>query len=305
MTTLPPPKSWGQQRDWAWRGWQTRYSYLRPPQAHYSSVPLVLIHGFGASIGHWRHNLPVLAQRHPVYALDLLGFGASQKAGADYSIALWVEQLYAFWRALISRPAILIGNSIGALLALAAAGTYPEMARGLVMLSLPDPGARTAMVAPWLQSLASLAENLVASPPVLKALFYLVRRPGVVGPWAKLAYANPQAVTPELVTILSRPAYDQGAAEAFYRITKAMTRPDFGPRVAGLLPTLDLPMLLIWGREDRMIPYQLAPRFTALNPRVTLVSLDRVGHCPQDEAPEQVNPAILNWIAGQFPPCLP
>ncbi len=97
------------------RGWQTRYTYIRPTQENRQTTPLVLLHGFGASIGHWRHNLEVLGEQHTVYALDMLGFGASEKAPVNYSIELWVEQVYDFWKAFIRQPVILIGNSNGSL----------------------------------------------------------------------------------------------------------------------------------------------------------------------------------------------
>ncbi|MGL5074836.1 MAG: alpha/beta fold hydrolase, partial [Waterburya sp.] len=104
----------GYQRDWVWRGWQTRYSFLRAKKRPSSNQqpPIIFIHGFGASIEHWRYNLPVIAQQYNVYALDLLGFGASRKADVEYSAALWTEQLHDFWETFIGIPVILVGNSI-------------------------------------------------------------------------------------------------------------------------------------------------------------------------------------------------
>ena len=73
----------GSQRDWFWRGWKVRYTYQRPAKVSESkNPPIILLHGFGASIGHWRYNIKPLSQNHTVYALDLLGFGASKKAVA-------------------------------------------------------------------------------------------------------------------------------------------------------------------------------------------------------------------------------
>ena len=88
-TNQPWQKRIGNQRDWVWRGWQTRYSYLRA-RANKKDLhlpPVIFIHGFGASIEHWRNNMPEIAQNHNVYALDLLGFGASRKADVEYSAA--------------------------------------------------------------------------------------------------------------------------------------------------------------------------------------------------------------------------
>jgi pimeloyl-ACP methyl ester carboxylesterase len=68
---------------WNWRGHQIRYTVTGKGQ------PLLLIHGFGASIDHWRKNIPVLAAGgYQVYAIDLLGFGGSDKAPIDYSMDL-------------------------------------------------------------------------------------------------------------------------------------------------------------------------------------------------------------------------
>lgn len=260
--------------------------------------PLILLHGFGTSIGHWRQNLAVLAEHHTVYALDMLGFGASEKAPVSYKVDLWVEQVYEFWRTFIRQPVVLVGNSIGSLVTLAAAAAHPDMVQGIVMLSLPDPSVREEAMPAFLRPAIAALENLVASPPLLKTLFRVVRRPGVVRRWAGLAYANPNAVTDELVDILVGPAQDRGSAQAFCAILKAMTSAQFGPSVKVVLPTLKIPMLLIWGQQDRMVPPAFARKFTEYNPNLQLLTLDNAGHCPHDESPEQVNQAILDWMDG-------
>jgi pimeloyl-ACP methyl ester carboxylesterase len=290
----------GSQRDWVWRGWQTRYTYVRPTQLDPNGTPLILLHGFGASIGHWRHNLAALSQSQPVYALDMLGFGASEKAIAKYSVALWVEQVYDFWRTFIGQPVVLVGNSIGSLVCMAAAAAHPDMVQGIVMMSLHDPGMRVEAVPPLLRPAIAAIENLVISPLVLKTLFKLVRRPSVVRKWAAIAYANPEAVTDELVEILTGPAQDRGSAQAFYALFKGMMSAQFGPSVKHVLSNLEIPMLLIWGQKDRMIPSNLVrpSQFVEYNPKLQLIELDNAGHCPHDECPDQVNQIILDWIVS-------
>jgi pimeloyl-ACP methyl ester carboxylesterase len=287
----------GFQRDWVWRGWQTRYTYLRSSQENRSlTPPLILLHGFGTSIEHWRHNLPILGQLHTVYALDLLGFGASRKSSIDYSVYLWEQQVYDFWQTFIRQPVILVGNSIGSLVCLTVAATHPEMVKGIVMLSLPDVSLRQEMIPPLLQPIVAAIEGLVASPPLLKSLFRVLRCPGIIRRWAEIAYANPEAITDELVEILAAPARDQGAEKAFSALFKAVRLPQFAPPVKAVLPTLKIPMLLIWGRQDRMVPPSLAPTFAALNPRIRLVELDNAGHCPHDECPDRFNRILLDWL---------
>ncbi len=286
----------GNQRDWVWRGWQTRYTYIRPAQNHQKTTPLILLHGFGASIGHWRHNLEVLGEHHTVYALDMLGFGASEKAPANYTIQLWVEQVYDFWKVFIRQPVILIGNSNGSLISLAAAAAHPDMVQGLVMMSLPDPSLELEAIPPFLRPVVMGIKNLVASPLLLKPLFLLVRRPSIVRRWAGLAYANPEAITDELIEILADPAQDTGSTAAFSALFKASIGTDFSPNVKKLLLTLQIPMLLIWGQKDRFVPPALAQRFAQYNDNLQLLSLENVGHCPHDERPEEVNKVILDWV---------
>lgn len=303
-SNIPWQQRVGSQRDWVWRGWQTRYTYVRSPNSK-SSTPLILLHGFGASIGHWRHNISELAQHHTVYALDMLGFGASEKAAAPYDAAFWVEQVYEFWQTFIQQPVVLVGNSIGSLICLAAAAKYPEMVQGVVMLSLPDPSVREEMVPKALRPVVAAIEGFFTSPWLLKPLFRIVSRPGIVRPWAAIAYASRDVVTDELIDILVGPAQDRGSAQAFCAILKSMTSVKFGPPVKTLLPQLQIPMLLVWGQQDRMIPTYLAQEFAAHNSNLQLVELDNAGHCPHDERPEEVNQLILEWIEswqGQIKP---
>jgi len=288
----------GNQRDWVWRGWQTRYTYIRPPHNYAKTTPLILLHGFGASIGHWRHNLEVLGKSHTVYALDMIGFGASEKAATNYNVELWVEQVYDFWKTFIRQPVVLVGNSIGSLISLVAAANHPDMVQGIVMMSLPDPNLEQEMIPTALQPLVSGIKSIFTSRLILKPLFYFVRRPSVLRPWASLAYANPEAITDELIDILAGPPQDRGSARAFRALFKATTGVNFSPSVKKILPNLTIPMLLIWGKKDRFVPPQLANQFVGYNEKLQLLYLEDVGHCPQDEAPEQVNQAILDWIGN-------
>jgi pimeloyl-ACP methyl ester carboxylesterase len=78
-----------------------------------------------------------------------------------------------------------------------------------------------------------------------------------------------------------------------------MVNPRFGPRVSVILPVLEIPILLLWGRQDRMVLLMFAPKFAAMNLRIQLVELDDAGHCPHDECAERVNGAIADWLCDQ------
>lgn len=288
----------GNQRDWVWQGWQTRYSYVRAKQRAdiKAAPPIIFIHGFGASIEHWRNNLPVIAQSYTVYALDLLGFGASRKADTEYSAALWTEQVHDFWQTFIGVPVILVGNSIGSLVCLNATAVYPEMVQGLVMLSLPDVSVREDILPPLVRPIVTGIENLFASPLLIKNLLKLVRRPNVIRKWAGIAYPNQEAITDELVAILSNPAYDDGSDQTLFRLSRCVRKASFAESVRDLLPPIRVPMLLIWGLQDRMIPPGQARAIAELNPNLQLIELENAGHCPHDEYPEQFNSLLLDWL---------
>ncbi|NJM78122.1 MAG: alpha/beta fold hydrolase, partial [Acaryochloridaceae cyanobacterium RU_4_10] len=94
------------QFTWEWRGFNVCYTVLG------EGKPLLLIHGFGATHAHWRKNIPALAEQgYRVYAIDLLGFGASEKPALDYSLELWETLVRDFWHSQINQPAIVVGNS--------------------------------------------------------------------------------------------------------------------------------------------------------------------------------------------------
>lgn len=272
---------------------------------------MLLLHGFGASIGHWRFNIPVFAKDRTIYALDLLGFGASEKVSTDYLVTLWVEQVHDFWQTYIRTPMVLVGNSLGSLVSLTAAALYPEMVAGLAMLTLPDtsvlknPSWVKPAIAPLklaLNPVAAFAKALFTAPPIFNPFFQFIRQPKIIRSWVKKAYIDTTSVEDDLVDILSSPAYDQGAADALRAMVNTMSKPQVPQHTAKeMLPQLTIPILLVWGQQDVMIPPKLGPLFARCNPRIQLVELAHAGHCPHDECPDRLNPILLDWLAAHFP----
>ena len=148
---------------------------------------------------------------------------------------------------------ILIGNSIGSLVALVAAARHPEMAVSLVMVSLPDLSAEQEMIPKPIQPLVNGIKRMILNPPLLHALFRIVSQPKIARNWAKIAYANADRVTDDLVDLFLTPAQEKEAPAAFVKIMQGMTSSDFSPNIRQLLPEIQIPMLLLWGCEDRMI----------------------------------------------------
>lgn len=126
---------------WQWR--QQSIYYVQVGEPHPERPPLLLVHGFGASTDHWRHNLAGLQADFQVWAIDLLGFGRSAKPAWDYSSQLWREQLEDFIQEVIGRPVVLGGNSLGGYLSLCVAAHQPQWVTGLILLNSAGPFTET------------------------------------------------------------------------------------------------------------------------------------------------------------------
>lgn len=321
---------------WTWRGQQISYccapwagpaftAGLSPAQASSATADanglppggaVLLIHGFGASKGHWRHNLPALAAVSRVYAIDLLGFGASSKprsrladephdAGSvPYGFDLWAELVVDFVHQVIAPEAPahqlqLVGNSIGGVVALNAARLLSEQGQPPAQVILIDCAQRTLdrkrlAELPLLQRWSRpLLMGLVRQRWLIGSLFSLLARPAVVRRVLQQAYPSGANCDDELVEILVGPSREPGARESFRGFVNL-----FDDHLAPeLLALLQGPVRLLWGEQD---PWESVAEAQEWQQRFACIQELRVlpglGHCPHDEAPEQVNPILIDWL---------
>ena len=221
---------------WVWRGYKVRYVTAG------CGKPVLLVHGFGASSGHWKRTIPALAAAgYKVTAIDLLGFGASEKPLIDYSMELWDQQLRDFLAEFSAGPAVLVGNSVGSLATLMAGAAAPERVAGVVLLNCAGGMNNKAVgsVEDWRIRLATplllLIDYLLQQPRVARFLFDKFRtrdnlRKVLLGVYP----SNPEAVDADLVELLYEPSCDVGALETF---VSCITGPP-GPRPEGLVEQL-------------------------------------------------------------------
>jgi len=283
-------------KTWSWQGFSIRYQAMGT-----TGTPVLCIHGFGASSDHWRQNLPALADHHRAYGIDLLGFGLSDKPTPGqplaYTFETWGQQILDFCREVIGQPAYLVANSIGCIVAMQAAVDGSEWVKGIVMLncSIRLLHERRRAEIPWHQRLSTpLVQTILGYPPVGRFFFAQIVRRNVIRNLLGQAYHRPEAITDELIEAILAPALTPGAADVFL----AFVRYSQGPLPEDLLPQLQCPVWIIWGQDDPWEPVALGRSFTTYAAVRAMEELPGVGHCPQDEAPELVNPLVLGWLAA-------
>ena len=280
---------------WNWRGIDVNYIAYGS-----SGPPILLIHGFGASAYQWRYNIPELAQNHRVYAIDLVGFGKSEKCVVDYSGGhIWSDQIADFIKQFVGEEgAYVAGNSLGGFAALATAARHPEVIKGLIGLNIAGtftedidlmPDAKPPegnLLTQWSHQIGKWFRRLV-----IVYTFYATR--SRIRKILLSVYHNKNNVDDDLVRSIEAPAEDPVALEVYYRLIQGTLSKSV--TIDELLNLIDIPLLLLWGMKDPWMTPQKAERIVAAYERAELIPLD-AGHCVQDECPDIVNENLVNWI---------
>jgi pimeloyl-ACP methyl ester carboxylesterase len=189
-----------------------------------------------------------------------------------------------------------VGNSIGCVAALQAAVLEPEWVRGVAMLdcSLRMLHDRKRATLPWYRRFGSVwLQQVLGNRAIGQFFFSQIAQPKTVRKVLLQAYGRKDAVTDELVDLLLKPAFEPGAVDVFL----AFIRYSQGPLAEDLLPQVTCPVLALWGTEDPWEPIALGREFANYPCVQDFIPLDGLGHCPQDEAPEVVNPILQRWAA--------
>ena len=290
---------------WQWRG--HKVYYVKAGEKHSQRPPLLLVHGFGASTDHWRKNIAELQSNFEVYAIDLLGFGRSEKPKIQYGGNLWRDQLNDFIAEVIGEKAVLAGNSLGGYASLCVAAQCPDSAAGLVLLNSAGPFSQDQATAepealqseiepPLNEKLQKIFGDFVKSifklPLTQFILFQYIRQPWVIRQTLEKVYLDKSAITDQLIEEIRRPSGDKGAFDVFCSV---FSTPQ-GEKVDVLLQQLTCPLLLLWGEADPwMNAKERSQKFRQYYPQLTEYYL-KAGHCPHDEVPNELNALLKDWV---------
>jgi len=280
---------------------------------------LLLVHGFGASSYHFRYNIPILARKYHVYAIDMLGFGWSDKPIMDYDAGVWRDQVVDFVQEVIlngdensEKSVAIAGNSLGGYTAMYAASDkrIKDNVKACILLNAagrfrdPEAVEEKGEPNPIIESISAAIQRFV-----IACSFVYTKQPMRIEQILRQVYPiNADNVDSELVESIQTPALEASAAEVFYRV---ITKNGSGPQayVDDILKELECPVLLAWGESDPWIKSAAADKMQKLHAEfhgenvggengsrwIKRVSID-AGHCPHDEAPEAVNDAILGFV---------
>lgn len=275
--------------DWAYSdGAHAHFRFLSLGKPS-SQTPMLFIHGYGAMIEHWRRNLHFFAAHRQVFALDLLGFGDSEKPNAPYGLPLWAEQIRFFLRHQRLEKVVLVGHSMGGATSLWFAHHYPEQVESLALVDA------SGIFPDEINPVEKLLYRAVGSPLIGEAMFGLFANAFGARQSLLPTYYDVSKVTDELVEQFAKPLRSSGAMHAYLAPSRYPER--------FMLNALPRPChfkgraLIVWGRYDMAFPPEkILPKFKELLPQAEEVIIENARHCPHDEDPSAFNAALANFL---------
>ncbi|MBI3978117.1 MAG: alpha/beta fold hydrolase [Chloroflexi bacterium] len=265
----------GDRRDYQWRFGRIRYRTLG------SGTPVLLLHGIyaGASAFEMRRFVEPLAdQGFHVYVPDLLGFGHSDRPAIDYSAELYVDFVHDFIQDVVGDRACVAASSLSAVYAAQAATLDPDRFQRLLLIC---PAGVSNLNRPA-AALQHLAHTVLKAPGLGAALYDLMTARSSIRLFlSRDAYADPNAVTDDLVDHYYRAAHQPGARWPVLAFICDRLSLDLRP----LFARLPLPVFLAWGSQSRVAPLSDAQALLDVNPTAELRVFDGYGTLVQDECP--------------------
>jgi pimeloyl-ACP methyl ester carboxylesterase len=249
--------------------------------------PVVLIHGFLDSHRTWRRNIETLAENHRIYALDGLGFGSSDRARAPiYTVKRQTRLLREFFETLRIGRASIVGHSMGGAVGLQFAYDFPNLVHKLVL------------IAPATYLYASFPRYGINPLPrrVSRGMLGLYEKfQGDRNNQVRMAYGDPSRITDDAIVFRSQMMRVRGAHDALVSMTKS--KPDAD--VHHHMSNVNVPVLIVWGKRDRVLPAAHAARHYRDLPNARLEWIDSAGHLPHEEEPEAVNRLVQEFLDAE------
>ena len=293
---------------WDWNGFKIAWNL----KGNIKNQPILLIHGFGACSAHWRNNINFFKDKgYSVYSIDLLGFGNSDQPGigevGTLDNGIWCDQVSDFIKEIIrpynSMKIVLIGNSLGSLVALTCAVSIPDQILGVIASPLPDQifiKKKHFKIIPLFRKIKNNLIKIFFVFIPIELILFLVVKLKVITFGLLSAYYKKEKVDKELINIIKKPVLRHTAARSLRAMCIGMSTRNDKLKATYLLNVLcqieKMPILLIWGEKDNFVPLFLGKRIANLYSWVELKIIPKSGHCVHDEDHEKFNEISYQWI---------
>ena len=278
-------QDWGQQKTFDYQG--IKINYYEAGQG----PPVILLHGFGACAYTWRHLIPPLAEQHRVFTLDLKGHGYSDRpADGHYALADQAEMVADFIQRQGRRDLVLMGHSMGGVVTLMTYLKLRDASPGWInkLVLIDSPGYPQKL--PW-------SLRLVKIPGLSRVLGQLLSTRFASALVLKKCYYNKEAVTEEQIDTYAYFGSLPGTAAVVRQTTRQLVpaKNEIEALIAQYR-TIKVSVLIIWGKEDDVVPLEVGEKFKRDIPNSQLVVLPRCGHIPPEEEPLATRQAINEFL---------
>jgi pimeloyl-ACP methyl ester carboxylesterase len=248
------------------------------------TLPIVLIHGTGASLHTWEAWVSELKNEHRIITLDLPAYGLTgPNQTGDYSQDFYVGFMDKLLSKLNINRCILGGNSLGGAITWAYALEHPAKVSKMILV---DAGGY-----PMVSKSVPIAFQ-IARMPVLGNLFKYVLPHSIIEKSLQNVYVHDDRITPELIERYYDMASREGNRKAFLDRMKSSIKNDKYLKIRTLL----MPTLIIWGEQDGLIPIDVAEKFHADLPNDTMIVFKNLGHTPMEEDPMETVKAVKEFL---------
>ena len=308
MHPFPNSEERNESNYWNWNGFKIFWSV----KGQENRKPMIMIHGFGASSKHWRKNSKYFAKKgYSVYSIDLIGFGNSDQPGINkigkLDNGVWCNQVNDFIKEVIrpktSNKIILIGNSLGSLVALTCAVYLKNEILTVIASPLPDQikiHEKESIFNLIFEKLKIKFIKIFFKICPLELILFLINKLGIIIFGLNSAYFKKDNIDQELINIIKRPVLRKTAARSLRAMCIGMSTRVKNLKAPYLLEELSntkkVPFLLLWGEKDNFIPLFVGKKIAKLHRWVELKIIPNSGHCVHDEDPSLFNKISHEWI---------
>lgn len=279
----------GEERRYPWKYGDMYYSV----KGNRDAKPLLFIHGFGpgASSYEWRKNIDALATNFRVYAIDLLGYGLSDRPDVAYDAEMYADLVHDFMREVINKPMTVVAHGQSCAFVIADAYRRPQLFEQLILV---EPSL-TILQEHYPSALASGWHALLRLPIVGQALYnILASRQAIRGYYDRQGYHNPGLISDELVEYVYTSAHQPGS----YVAASAVLSQGLVMDVHEPFARLQMPVLAVWGREGELRPSEASGAFKRVNPAIEVRILDKSRYHLQDEQAVSFNKLVREYATS-------